>query len=71
MPIPGIAPYQDPGYGEKPSYETLEQRTQAQRLREQKLAEEQDQIMTDAYEPQPVTENGEQDDGLNVLTGME
>lgn len=42
-----IMPYLDPEYGERPSY----QRSKGSRLAEEhKLAQQQDEIMTDAYE---------------------
>ncbi|KAK4541366.1 hypothetical protein LTR36_008124 [Oleoguttula mirabilis] len=49
MSLPAITPYQDPEYGDRPSYG--QPRSKSSRLvEEQRLAHEQDEIMSDAYE---------------------
>ena len=54
MSMPAIAPYQDPAFGERPTYE---RRNSTSRTRE--LVQQQDKVMTDAYDiPVEMEEGG-------------
>lgn len=53
---PGIAPYQDPAYGERPTYEGTPAHVREKEMR--LLAQQQDEIMTDVYEQSTTADDG-------------
>jgi hypothetical protein len=60
-----IAPYQDPAYGEHPTYYS----SVLARKDETELAQQQDEIMMDAYDD--TTETGTEEDGVDVGVSSE
>jgi hypothetical protein len=56
MSMPAIMPYQDPEYGERPTYDYSEQESKD----EQELAQHQDEVMTDVYRAEEEEVEGEE-----------